>query len=239
MLGSLINAIPLFPLREDQDWDRKSTSRAGVSRVSRTFLGPSSADRWHRAGRRYLKRGRRMWGKDCEMTAESKKKKKKKYLLSSLPQSFFACPRPSLLTDRHISHPLREALLWALTLQVAPGVADQKGQQSSHFFFQTGSLLSQPWAQRAECGKDKRVTIATWIHLREQEETSKSYKTAQWQDFIERKIYTLSLTGIIRRLRKGFTHAILSKASETKYSISTFFPWHQDLFFLYCCYILR
>lgn len=56
MLGSLVNAPPLFPLREVQHCDRKSTSRAGVSRVSSTLRGPSSADRWHRAGRRYLKR---------------------------------------------------------------------------------------------------------------------------------------------------------------------------------------
>lgn len=60
MLGSLIKATPLLPLREVQHCDRKSTSRAGVSRVSSIFLGPSSADRWHRAGRRYLKKGRRV-----------------------------------------------------------------------------------------------------------------------------------------------------------------------------------
>ena len=45
MLGSLLDPTPLFPLRELQHCDRKSTSRAGVSRVSSTFLGPSSADR--------------------------------------------------------------------------------------------------------------------------------------------------------------------------------------------------
>lgn len=64
ILGSLVNATPLLPLREVQLCDRKSTSSAGVSRVSSTFLGPSSADRWHRAGRRYLKNGRRMQEED-------------------------------------------------------------------------------------------------------------------------------------------------------------------------------
>ena len=67
MLGSLAeDVVPLFPLSEVQHCDRKSTSRAGVSRVSSTFLGPSSADRWHRAGRRYLKRR-----KICQITAGS------------------------------------------------------------------------------------------------------------------------------------------------------------------------
>ena len=56
MLGSLAAATPLFFFRLFQFCARKSTSRAGVSRVSRTFLGPSSAERWHRAGRRYLER---------------------------------------------------------------------------------------------------------------------------------------------------------------------------------------
>ena len=54
MLGSLVNVPLLLPLSEVQHSDRKSTSRAGVSRLSSTFLGPSSADRWHSAGRRYL-----------------------------------------------------------------------------------------------------------------------------------------------------------------------------------------
>ena len=60
MLGSLVDTAPLFPLSEVQHRDRKSTSRAGVSRVSSTFRGPSSADRWHSAGRRYLKTRRRI-----------------------------------------------------------------------------------------------------------------------------------------------------------------------------------
>lgn len=45
MLGSLADATPLLPLGAVQHRDRKSTRRAGVSRVSSTFLGPSSADR--------------------------------------------------------------------------------------------------------------------------------------------------------------------------------------------------
>lgn len=90
--------------------------------------------------------------------------------MSPLPQSFFARPRPPFLSDGHLGHPVRQALLWALALQVAPAVSDQERQQSSHFLLQTGSLLGQPRAQRAECGEDKRVTIATRIHLREQEE---------------------------------------------------------------------
>lgn len=45
MLGSLVNDALLLPLSDVQHWDRKSTSRAWLSKVSSTFLGPSSADR--------------------------------------------------------------------------------------------------------------------------------------------------------------------------------------------------
>lgn len=45
MLGSLVNDTLLLPLSDVQHFDRKSTSRAWVSRVSSTLLGPSSADR--------------------------------------------------------------------------------------------------------------------------------------------------------------------------------------------------
>lgn len=57
MLEAVVSATLLLPLRESQLCDRKSTSRVGVSRVSSTFLGASSADRWDRAGRMYLKNG--------------------------------------------------------------------------------------------------------------------------------------------------------------------------------------
>lgn len=75
-----------------------------------------------------------------QMTAESIEKMFL-FVSSSLPQSLFARPHPSLLSDGHLGHPVREALLWALTLQVAPGVANQEWQQSGHFLLQTGSLL--------------------------------------------------------------------------------------------------
>lgn len=58
MLEAVVSATLLLPLRESQLCDRKSTSSAGVSRVSSTFLGASSADRWDRAGRMYLKNER-------------------------------------------------------------------------------------------------------------------------------------------------------------------------------------
>lgn len=45
MLGSLVDALWLRPFTEVQVCSRKSTSRAGDSCVSRTFLGPSSTDR--------------------------------------------------------------------------------------------------------------------------------------------------------------------------------------------------
>lgn len=45
MLGSLVNDALLLPLSNIQHFDRKSTSRVWVLRVSSTFLGPSSADR--------------------------------------------------------------------------------------------------------------------------------------------------------------------------------------------------
>lgn len=54
MLGSLLTEPLLRPLSDVQHCDRKSTSRAWLSKVSSTLRGPSSADRWHRAGRRYL-----------------------------------------------------------------------------------------------------------------------------------------------------------------------------------------
>lgn len=59
ILGSRANAAPPFPRRSPHPWVRKVTRRPGVSRVSNTFLGASSAERWHRAGRRYLEGG---WG---------------------------------------------------------------------------------------------------------------------------------------------------------------------------------
>ena len=51
---SMLGSLPPFSFRKLQPCKRKSTKRAGVSRVRSTFLGPSSAERWHRAGRRYL-----------------------------------------------------------------------------------------------------------------------------------------------------------------------------------------
>lgn len=95
-------------------------------------------------------------------------------VLTSLPQRFFARPGPSLLRDGHVGHPVREPLLWAFALKVAPRVANQERQQRGHFLLQTGSLLGQPRAQRAECGEDERVAITTWFDLREQEEKSNS-----------------------------------------------------------------
>lgn len=65
-------------------------------------------------------------------------------MVSSLPQGFFARPRPPLLSDGHLGHPVRQALLRALALQVAPGVCDEERQQAGHFLLQTGSLLGQP-----------------------------------------------------------------------------------------------
>lgn len=58
MLGSLLSEPLLLPLSDAQHCDRKSTSRVWLPKVSSTFRGPSSADRWHRAGRRYLKDSR-------------------------------------------------------------------------------------------------------------------------------------------------------------------------------------
>lgn len=45
MLGSRLWDTLLLPLSDVQHCDRKSTSRAWVSKASSTFLGPSSADR--------------------------------------------------------------------------------------------------------------------------------------------------------------------------------------------------
>lgn len=65
ILGSRANAAPPFPRMSPHPWVRKATRRPGVARVSNTFLGASSAERWHRAGRRYLERGggagERLW----------------------------------------------------------------------------------------------------------------------------------------------------------------------------------
>lgn len=85
--------------------------------------------------------------------------------ISSLPESLSARPRAPVLTNRHLNHPVSEALLQDPTLQVASGVVDQKWQESSHFLLKTGSLLSQPRAQRAECGENERVAIAARLHL--------------------------------------------------------------------------
>ena len=52
--GSRGVATPALPFRRAHPRDTNSTSRAGASRERRTFRGPSSAERWHRAGRRYL-----------------------------------------------------------------------------------------------------------------------------------------------------------------------------------------
>lgn len=85
--------------------------------------------------------------------------------LSSLPQSLSTRPRPSLLSDGRLSHPVRKALLGSGALQVVPCVPDQERQQIYHFLLQTGSLLSQPGAQGAEGGENKGVAITTGIHL--------------------------------------------------------------------------
>lgn len=87
---------------------------------------------------------------------------------SSLPQSLFSRPSPSFQTDGHLCHPVGEALIWALALKVAPGVVNQERQQTGHFLLQTGSLLGQPGAESAECGKNERFAISTRIHLGDQ-----------------------------------------------------------------------
>lgn len=107
MLGSPADATPLFPFRDVQLCDRKSTSRAGVSRVSSTFLGPSSADRWHRAGRRYLQSGR---GKNEDYILKPSAGTVQ-LQASSLPQSLSARPGSPLHGDGHLGHPVRETVL--------------------------------------------------------------------------------------------------------------------------------
>lgn len=158
----------------------------GEQHLPWTFLCWQVAQSWEEVpeereeGEREEEKDRRY----CQMTTQEMFFLFHCYDWSSLPQSFFARPRPPPLCHRHLGHPVGEALLWALTLHVAAGVSDQERQQSSHFLLQTGSLLSQPWAQRAECGEDKRVTVATWIHLREQEETRKSVvEKHSWTEF--------------------------------------------------------
>lgn len=57
MEGSRDPAVPPPPREASQPWRRKSTRRAGTPWESRSCRGASSADRWHRAGSRYLRRG--------------------------------------------------------------------------------------------------------------------------------------------------------------------------------------